>query len=73
MAMSKAWELVRGIPAVIDVVGNTVTFDIGGVTFPPAPGTQGDSLKMVSATEADWGAFSGMDVDEGEALAITLG
>ena len=73
MALSKAWEIVRGIPTVIDVVGNTVTFDIGGVTFPPAPGSQGDTLKMTSASAAGWGAFNGLDVDEGEALAITLG
>ena len=62
MAMSKAWELVRGIPTVIDVVGNTVTFDIGGVNFPATPGSQGQILKITDASSSPascgWGLRS---------------
>ena len=75
--MSKAWELVRGIPTVIDVVGNTVTFDIGGVNFPATPGSQGQILKITDASsspaQCDWGSFNGLSEGDGQATAIALG
>ena len=77
MATSKAWELVRGIPTVIDVVGNTVTFDIGGVNFPATPGTQGQILKITDASSSPascgWGSFNGLSEGDGQATAIALG
>tara|TARA_Y100000034_G_C6843583_1_gene381932 strand:+ start:260 stop:493 length:234 start_codon:yes stop_codon:yes gene_type:complete len=77
MAMSKAWELVRGIPTVIDITGNAVSFDIGGTLFPAAPGTQGQILKITDASGSPaicgWGSFSGMSEGDGQATAIALG